>query len=67
MQELLKKTTTLLGVAGLAVLAIYWFDLDDAMIRKSEPMMRKMAAIKKMSAQAAAAQAKIAAAHATAE
>lgn len=66
MQELLKKTTTLLGVAGLAVLAIYWFDLDDAMIRKSEPMMRKMAAIKKMSAQAAAAQANTVAAHTTA-
>ncbi len=62
MQELMKKTTTFMGVAGLALFAIYWFDLDDAMIRKSEPLMRKMAAIKKMSAQAAAAQAKAAAA-----
>jgi len=62
---MLKKTTTALGIAGLAIFAIYWFDLDDALIRKSEPMMRKMAAIKKMSAQAAAAQAKAAAAAAS--
>lgn len=55
MGKFLGKATTVLGIAGIAVAVVYWFDLDDAFIRKAEPLLRKVAAIKKASAQAAAA------------
>lgn len=51
-----KKVTKILGVAGVVVGALYWFDLDDKVIAKSEPLLRKIAGVKKMSKRVAAVQ-----------
>lgn len=44
----IKKFNNIMGIAFVAVAVIYWFDLDDKMIKKSEPMLRKMAALRKL-------------------
>jgi hypothetical protein len=55
----IKKISTgiasVIGVVGLAVVTMYWLDLDDAMIKKSEPLLKKMAELKAKQKAAAAA------------
>lgn len=48
--RILKKMSGALGVAALAVFALYWFDLDSLLIKKAEPMLRGMADMKKKAA-----------------
>jgi hypothetical protein len=38
-----KGVLTLAGVAGIALFTIYWFDLDDALIKKVEPKLKAKA------------------------
>lgn len=45
--RLLGKINTVLGVVAVAVVAIYWFDLDNLMIKKAEPKLRQLAELKK--------------------
>lgn len=44
--KLLKGINNALGIAFVAISIIYWFDLDDKMIAKSEPLLKKLAALK---------------------
>lgn len=44
----IKKFNNVMGIAFIVVSVIYWLDLDDKMIRKSEPMLRKMAELRKI-------------------
>jgi len=53
-----KGVLTLAGVAGIALFTVYWFDLDDALIKKVEPKLKAKAeayAAQKAAAEAAAA------------
>ena len=45
--RLLGKINTVLGVMAIAVVATYWFDLDNLMIKKAEPKLRQLAELKK--------------------
>ncbi len=52
-----KGVLSLAGVAGIALFTVYWFDLDDALIRKAEPKLKAKAeayATQKAAAQAVA-------------
>lgn len=52
-----KGVLSLAGVAGIALFTVYWFDLDDALIRKMEPKLKAKAeayAEKKAAAKASA-------------
>ena len=50
-----KGVLSLAGVAGIALFTVYWFDLDDALIRKVDPKLKAKA--EAYQAQKAAAQA----------
>lgn len=39
---------TFAGVIGLAISAIYWFDLDDKMVAKTDEFMDKAGKLKEM-------------------
>lgn len=44
----MKKFFKSMGILGIAVGVIYWFDLDNKIIAKTVPVMKKIAAMKKM-------------------
>lgn len=46
--RLFRKVNSVLGGVAIVVAVTYWFDLDNLLIRKSEPFLRKLAVLKKM-------------------
>ncbi len=60
MKNIFGNVTAALGVVGIAVGLIYWFDLDDVMVARMTPTLKKVAALRKASEYAARDQAQAA-------
>lgn len=45
--RIIGKINGLLGIVAILVVATYWFDLDNLLIKKMEPKLRQLATLKK--------------------
>lgn len=61
MKGIFRNATAVLGIVGISIGLIYWFDLDDVMVAKMTPTLKKVAALRKASEYAARDQAQAAA------